>query len=205
MSRQNPFAAILAGAGLEPRRGRTVVGRTRIRPSLAPASPRPKCTTPCLYERGRCKFCGRPAYGRRKARARGQAPRPRACASEKVVQRDCIALYVAIGCHYSAKDETDIYVLGTRRRRGDHQGTMQTPGICDLWVFLPACAPLAKPGAVTPTCVWHEVKAEDGVPSEAQLRFQQKCFNRGIAHVMGGVDALTAFLIQHGFLVGDRR
>jgi hypothetical protein len=37
-----------------------------------------------------------------------------------------------------------VYVLGTVRRRGDYQGTMQTPGISDLLVFLPVRAHVAE-------------------------------------------------------------
>jgi hypothetical protein len=155
------------------------------------------------YQKGgrRCRFCGDPPPYQR-ARHAG-APARRECPPEKDVQRDVIQLLVAVGCRYSAKHETDIYVLGTRRPRslpglGHH--TFQTPGISDLWVFLPAPR-CPRPGMLlAPRAVWIEVKAEDGRPSDAQIRFQQQCCDRGIAHVTGGVAEVQAFLIQHGFL-----
>ncbi len=46
---------------------------------------------------------------------------------EKAEQSDAVNVLSALG---------KVYTLGTRRKKGDHQGTMQTPGISDLVVFL---------------------------------------------------------------------
>jgi hypothetical protein len=45
---------------------------------------------------------------------------------EKVIQQQIVTLLRSIGAQ--------VWVLGTRRKRGDYQGTMQTPGLpdCDL-------------------------------------------------------------------------
>ena len=65
---------------------------------------------------------------------------------------------------------------------------------------MPLVARFAKPGLLPFRALWHEVKAEDGTPSDAQERFQEQCLTHGIGHVMGGVRELERFLIQHGYL-----
>lgn len=200
-TRHDPLAAVLAGAGLVPGLSVAPVARAPRPRTVDPSTPR--CALPCLYKRnGRCQFCGNLAPGRR-GRGSRVTPAPRLCADEKAVQQQCIGLYVAIGCRYSAKGDTDVYVLGTHRPRalpGIAHKTFQTPGIADLWVFLPPPKLLRHARSPAPTFVWHEVKADDGGPSEAQLRFEAKCQARGIWHVMGGLDAQRAFLVEHGFL-----
>ena len=93
-------------------------------------------------------------------------------------------------------------MLGTRRPcnlPGIAHRTFQTPGIADLWVFLPPPR-LAVGGPAAPRFLWHEVKADDGAPSTAQRLFEARCHARDIPHLLGGVDALRVFLIRHGFL-----
>jgi hypothetical protein len=192
------IATILRSVGLRTQ------PRSHIRIPARPAADPSTCTH--LFERisgiGRaCRYCLTPAPGSR-AQGKGTSM-PRLCASEKDVQKACIDLYVLAGCRYSAKHDTDIYVLGTRRPRnlpGIAHRTFQTPGIGDIWAFLPIVPRFAKPGVIAPKAVWHEVKAEDGSPSPAQRRFQKQCLDRGIAHLMGGVDELRSFLNMHGFL-----
>jgi hypothetical protein len=88
------------------------------------------------------------------------------------------------------------YVLGTRRRKGDHQGTMQTPGIGDVYAWLPA--PRLKAGV--PTFVWFEVKGTGGRLRPEQTEFKQLCEIAGVPHVVGGLDAAIAFLCSGGWI-----
>jgi hypothetical protein len=168
--------------------------------------------TPCrahLFERAkggiRCKWCGERPAGARTRRHGGR--RVRTAVPEKDVQRSIIALLVHVGCRYDKKGEqSDIWVAGTRRPRslpGVGHRASQTPGWPDLFAFLPKPRwPVA--GLLAPTCVWIEVKADDGVASDAQTTFMERCRDRGIPHVMGGYDAAYAFLERHGFLKGTR-
>ena len=76
-----------------------------------------------------------------------------------------------------------VYVLGTTRPAGGYMGTCQTPGIPDLYAFLPAGGAL-----------WVEVKATGGRLSPAQLAFRELCASRGVHYVTGGVDSVAAWL-----------
>ena len=64
--------------------------------------------------------------------------------TEKEVQSECIQYLRMRGWKVPAELlETPTHlcgiylVCGTTRRKGDHQGTMQTPGISDLWLSPP--------------------------------------------------------------------
>ena len=48
---------------------------------------------------------------------------------EKDIQADIVKLLETVGAA--------VYRIGTTRKKGDHQGTMQTPGIPDLCAFVP--------------------------------------------------------------------
>lgn len=107
---------------------------------------------------------------------------------EKAIQRAIVQLLTAA--------RADVWVLGTTRRKGDHQGTMQTPGIPDLVAFLPP----ADGGLGRYTQLWVEVKAPKGRPSKAQDRFRQACVFAWQAHITGGVDAVLAYLKTGGWI-----
>ena len=89
-----------------------------------------------------------------------------------------------------------VYIIGTKRRKGDYQGTMQTPGIPDLYVFMPV------PNTCEPCFVdvWIEVKAPKGRASEAQQAFQQHCANADVRHLVGGIDVVTEWLRKWGWI-----
>jgi hypothetical protein len=127
----------------------------------------------------------------------------RGCAPEKDVQRAVIHLFCRIGCRYDPKGlDTDIIVLGTKRPRNlprQAHRTFQTPGVPDLYVFLPVLRRYER-STLPPAAVWFEVKAEDGAPSPAQLSFAARAQFRGLPYRIGGVDEARAFLIEHGFL-----
>ena len=88
-----------------------------------------------------------------------------------------------------------VYILGTRRKRGDFQGTRQTPGLPDLWTFMPANA-LAPCGVG----VWIEIKTIVGRLRPEQAKFREDCRRAGIAHLVGGVDTVVQWLRQGGWL-----
>lgn len=108
---------------------------------------------------------------------------------ERVVQQQVVTLLRACGA--------SVYVLGTRRPRGDYQGTRQSPGIPDLYALLPA-PKLA--GGGTPTGVWIEVKRQGGRLRPEQASFAQQCRAARIPHVVGGVDEVLRFLVTGGWV-----
>ena len=55
---------------------------------------------------------------------------------EKEIQADIVKLLETVGAA--------VYKIGTTRKKGDHQGTMQTPGIPDLVAFVPSASYLCN-------------------------------------------------------------
>lgn len=93
-----------------------------------------------------------------------------------------------------------VYVLGTRRPRGDHPGTRQTPGLPDLFAFLPG----SKNGRWGPTGIWIEVKAAGGVRSPAQKIFAETCEASSVQYLCGGLDDVIALLVWRALLKQDQ-
>jgi hypothetical protein len=91
-----------------------------------------------------------------------------------------------------------VYVIGTKRRKGEYQGTMQTPGIPDLYVVLPSPMRGASGHDVTP--LWIEVKAKAGRLSAAQRRFHVESQQVRIPHLIGGIDVVSDWLRQGGWI-----
>lgn len=104
---------------------------------------------------------------------------------EKAVQRQIVGLLRLLGWQ--------VWVLGTVRRRGDHPGTMQTPGAPDLLCL----GPVTHPGLL---CV--EVKAKGGRLRPDQQRFRDACQAAGVPHVVGGLDDVVRWLEAHGIRTG---
>lgn len=100
-----------------------------------------------------------------------------------------------------------VYVIGTVRRRNDsHHGTMQTPGIPDLYAFLPSPPVVNCHGApFPPVAVWIEVKAATGRLSPEQRAFRDHCDQRDAAHIVGGIDHVQNWLVDHGWLRESER
>jgi len=115
---------------------------------------------------------------------------------EKVVQAQGCALLRSIGA--------SVYVLGTRRPRGDHQGTCQTAGIADVIAFLPTPPRPPRPQFAAATVLFWEVKAAGGRASADQRTFETACLATATPYVRGGLDALFHFLIRGGWLLPDR-
>lgn len=101
---------------------------------------------------------------------------------ERVEQQHIVQLIRSIG--------GAVYVLGTTRRRGDYPGTMQTPGIPDLYAILP----------VTYESVWIEVKAEGGMLRPEQQQFRELCEKGHVAHIVGGLSTVLAWLVERSYV-----
>ena len=107
---------------------------------------------------------------------------------EKAVQQACVDLLTSVA--------GSVYVLGTRRPTGDYQGTRQTPGLPDVWFYLP------RRGDRPAVAGWLECKAPKGRLSEAQRQFREECHESSTDHVTGGVDDLIEYLVSVGRLKG---
>jgi hypothetical protein len=92
----------------------------------------------------------------------------------------------------------EVWVLGTRRRAGDHQGTMQTPGVPDLLAFVPPPRRRGEPQDGL-THVWIEVKSEGGRLRPEQEHFRENCLAARVAHIVGGFDDVLAWLVNRGY------
>jgi uncharacterized protein (DUF2342 family) len=118
-----------------------------------------------------------------------------ACVSERQEQGAIIGLLRQVGGL--------VYVLGTVRKRGDYPGTMQTPGLPDLIAFLPQRRSTTPGSIVTPRqLLTVEVKAKGGRLSPAQVTWQRVADEAGVEHVVGGLDAVIAWLTARGYLKG---
>lgn len=63
-----------------------------------------------------------------------------------------------------------VYTIGTVRKRGDHQGTMQTPGLPDLLVFVPGEAW----SDTAPEQIWVECKRPGTYQTPEQKLFEHR-------------------------------
>lgn len=102
---------------------------------------------------------------------------------ERVVQQQIVHLLRSLGAQ--------VWVLGTTRRRGDYHGTMQTPGLPDLIA------------SVKGRMLMVECKAKGKGLRLEQRVFQQACRDCGVAHVVGGLDDVIAWLMAEGLLKTD--
>ena len=73
---------------------------------------------------------------------------------EKQIQADIVTLLETVGAA--------VYKIGTTRKKGDHQGTMQTPGIPDLVAFVRVPIAAVFPDWRTLVQLWIEVKRPGG-------------------------------------------
>lgn len=107
---------------------------------------------------------------------------------EKVEQAHSVELFDRIGAQ--------VYVLGTRRKKTDHQGTMQTPGLPDLLVFLP---PRAGQTPRRRLLMVEQKRSREGRFSPAQIVFRELCQESEVAHVGGDFNAVIAWLVAEGY------
>jgi hypothetical protein len=87
-----------------------------------------------------------------------------------------------------------VFVLGTRRPRGDYAGTCQTPGLPDLVAFLPSTREHGT------RQVWIECKAIGGRLRSEQQNFRTLCECAGVAHIVGTFDDVIAWLAGNGYV-----
>lgn len=109
---------------------------------------------------------------------------------EKQVQASIVQLLRTVG--------GAVYIMGTRRPRGDYHGTCQTPGLPDLLCFLP---PRTRQRWVL---LFVEVKAQGGRLRPAQRDFRECCINADAAHVVGDLDAVIAWLHNERYLRAEQ-
>lgn len=105
---------------------------------------------------------------------------------EKAEQVDGVRLLRSIGAA--------VYVLGTVRRRGDHPGTMMSPGLPDVQVFLP------QRDGKRRLLVWEVKRAKGGRLSPEQRAYQTCCLEADVAHVVGPCQALVDWLLREGYV-----
>jgi hypothetical protein len=120
---------------------------------------------------------------------------------EKVEQRNTVDLLTRIGAK--------VYEIGRPRQQKCHAcgaqskdlGTRQTPGIPDLFVFLPigrSNGPIARP-----RYVWIEMKRQGATESDLtteQKEFREFCRERSITRIDGAFDKVVDWLASHGFV-----
>ena len=119
---------------------------------------------------------------------------------EKDIQADIVKLLKTVGAA--------VYKIGTKRKKGDHQGTMQTPGIPDLLAFVrtTSCFRMSawtslqvSPGRVSTVQLWIEVKRPGGTMQRRRTRaFRVRALEAGCEHVTGGVDEVLDWLKARG-------
>jgi len=110
---------------------------------------------------------------------------------EKAIQAHIVRLLKHVGCQ--------VYVLGTHRRRGDYQGTMQTAGLPDVLAFLPRAMGL----------LFVEVKSPKGTLRPEQVTFRDAAVacqdaRPGVYYATGGLDAVIITLMVLGLLKADQ-
>lgn len=126
------------------------------------------------------------------AKAAYRAPR----VPEKAVQAHIVQLLRSIG--------GQVYTMGTTRRRGDFAGTMQTPGIPDVMAFLPdRDSPFPAAPTQRRVFLFVEVKARGGRMRPEQIAFREWCIAAGVVHIVGDLDDVIAWLVEHGHVKAD--
>jgi hypothetical protein len=109
--------------------------------------------------------------------------------TERQQQAQIVALLTSLG--------GKVWTLGTTRKRRDHHGTMQSPGLPDLIAFIPT-------KHQTEARHWEflvvEVKAKGGRLRPEQQTFRDLCHAAGIPHIVGDLDAVFAWLLDKGYL-----
>jgi len=97
-----------------------------------------------------------------------------------------------------------VWEIGTTRKKGDYQGTMQSPGLPDVIAFLkhprPAGATYAFPSHPLEQLVV-EVKVEGNTMRPEQRIFRQMCLDAGVAHVVGDLNDVIRWLVEHGYVL----
>ena len=108
---------------------------------------------------------------------------------ERVEQAHGVKLLRSLGA--------SVYVIGTTRPKGDYMGTCQTPGLPDVFCFLPR-----NLGGL-----WWEVKAKGGRLRPEQEQFRLACMAceapNQVHYVTGDANALIEWLMMLGLLKAE--
>ena len=115
---------------------------------------------------------------------------------EKIIQQQIVQALRSVGAA--------VYVLGRPPRKDTaRMGTGQTPGIPDLYVLLPD-APQStlrcEDEQIKAHGLWIEVKADGGKLRPQQAEFARLCGGAGCPHLVGGLDVVLSYLMQHGYM-----
>lgn len=110
---------------------------------------------------------------------------------ERHEQKSIIGLLTGIGAK--------VYVLGTTRKKGDHQGTMQTPGLPDLIAFLQR-RPAGGHQPIRHLLFIECKRPKKGRYSSEQLELRDLCRDAEVSWVGGSLDAVIAWLIEHRYV-----
>lgn len=113
-------------------------------------------------------------------------PKPRL---ERYEQADGVKLLRSLGAA--------VYVLGTKRRATDYQGTMQTPGVPDVHFFIGR-------EDVVDFAFWEVKRSKLGRLSPSQADYAAHCQRAGIAYICGDLTALMRWLVGQGYLRADQ-
>ncbi len=118
---------------------------------------------------------------------------------EKYEQADGVKLLRSLGAA--------VYVLGTTRRAGDYQGTMQTPGIADIEAWMPVRVDTQNGAAETglrKLLKWEVKRARGARLSPEQKAYAAHCHAAGVDYVCGDLTALMRWLVADGYLRRDQ-
>lgn len=128
--------------------------------------------------------------------ARFPSPRRNTTPLEKVEQLGIRKLMLQLGA--------EEYVLGTKRRKTDFHGTMQTPGIADLQFFLPEKRTrfdVDGETRLTRRLVIIEAKREKGSRfSPEQIAYGELCVAAGVDYIGGCLNDVIAWLVRENYL-----
>ncbi len=125
-------------------------------------------------------------------------PRARKARLEKHEQQDGVKLLRSLGAA--------VYVLGTKRRKGDYQGTNQTPGIADVEAWMPTKrSDQCTPWMLSRQLLKWEVKRSRGAKTSVeQESYAALCTDAGVSYVCGDLSALMRWLVDAGYLRADQ-
>jgi hypothetical protein len=106
---------------------------------------------------------------------------------ERTVQAQIVAALRSVGA--------SPMTLGTIRPKGDRPGTFMSRGWPDLGVWMPE-SQTGHPAH----WLWIECKAKGGKLRPEQADFRARCQAVGIPHIVGGLDDVLGYLVQHGYV-----
>jgi hypothetical protein len=95
------------------------------------------------------------------------------------------------------------YVLGTKRKRGDFQGTMQTPGIPDLQFFLPEKRVEMKLYRTRRFVIVEAKRGKGGRFRPEQVEYRDLCAAAGVDYIGGCLNDVIAWLVTEGYVKAD--